>query len=274
MKQPFFSIIIPTLNEEKYLPNLLLALAKQHSPNFEVIVVDGHSQDKTIAVAKRFGTGFKHFQLLESPQTSLPYQRNFGAKHARGEWFIFIDADSVVMPYFIERISVFISNKSPQFFTTWSSSDSDVTSDALLTLLNNMLIEGSTMVRRPFSPGPLTIVKKSVFEYIGGYDEARSFGEDQDFSQRLWEKGIKLEILRETMYVLSLRRFRKQGTLKVLRIYMRGLLTVLFTKRVPRSIPGYLMGGHLYSAKRKKDETSLLRQLERRLKLLITELFD
>ena len=54
MKKPFFSIIIPTLNEEKYLPHLLADLAKQTFQDFEVIVIDGQSTDQTVPKTKLF----------------------------------------------------------------------------------------------------------------------------------------------------------------------------------------------------------------------------
>lgn len=54
MVAPRFSVIIPTLNEEKFLPNLLTSLSEQTEESFEVIVVDGKSKDKTVAVAESF----------------------------------------------------------------------------------------------------------------------------------------------------------------------------------------------------------------------------
>ena len=54
MGKPFFSIVIPALNEEKFLPKLLESLSHQHFCDFEVIVVDGRSKDKTVAVAETY----------------------------------------------------------------------------------------------------------------------------------------------------------------------------------------------------------------------------
>ena len=53
-QRPFFSIIIPSLNEEKYLPLLLEDLSQQTFKSFEVIIIDGKSEDKTIELAKTF----------------------------------------------------------------------------------------------------------------------------------------------------------------------------------------------------------------------------
>ena len=55
------SIVIPTLNEEKALPNLLGDLSRQTSDNFEIIVSDGNSDDKTLEIAKRYGEDKENF---------------------------------------------------------------------------------------------------------------------------------------------------------------------------------------------------------------------
>ena len=52
--QSFLSIVIPTLNEEKYLPNLLQCIKAQKLNDYEIIVSDGNSIDKTIKIAKKY----------------------------------------------------------------------------------------------------------------------------------------------------------------------------------------------------------------------------
>src|SRR3989344_8910763 len=108
-----FSIIIPTLNEEKFLPRLLESLARQTAKNFEVIVVDGKSKDKTVERAREFEKKLLHLTVIMSPKASLPLQRNLGAKHAAAPWLAFIDADSVLLPNFIERVSEVIETEHP-----------------------------------------------------------------------------------------------------------------------------------------------------------------
>src|SRR5258706_4031142 len=90
-----FSVVIPALNEEKFLPKLLASLAAQTVKDFEVVVVDGSSKDKTVTVARSFAKKLPKLQVVVSKVASLPLQRNLGAKKTTGEWLIFIDADSV-----------------------------------------------------------------------------------------------------------------------------------------------------------------------------------
>lgn len=271
---PKFSVIIPCLNEEKFLPHLLESLVHQSGTNFEVIVVDGSSKDRTVELARGYSEKLLNLEVLVSKKASAPLQRNLGAEAARGDWFVFIDADSIVLPYFIERIGEYIDEVKPAIFTTWFRPDSDVPGDAVFTLICNMFIEGSLIFQRPLAPGPLTIVDRTSYEQAGGYDNNLTFGEDYDFTQRVIRLGKFLSILRETLYVYSLRRIRNEGSLRVIQLYAKASLLVLLTRRNLKRVPGYIMGGHLYNKKKKPIEKSVLRRFEVGARKLIRELFD
>lgn len=273
MKRPLFSIIIPTLNEEKFLPRLLASLTAQTNKNFEVIIVDGSSKDKTVEEAKKFSSKFPSMSVLVSKQANLSLQRNMGARAAKGTWVLFLDSDNVMLPYAIDRCISYIHGYTDvKFFTTWFTPDSEISGDAVLVLIANLFVEAGKIIKRQIAPGPFAAVTRDVFIRSGGYDEARRYGEDQEFSMRLYEQGIPLEFLRETLYVYSLRRFRKQGTLKMMQFYAKNSLIAIVTKRAPNNIPSYIMGGHLYG-KKKQLKRSILKEYEGKLKVLIKELF-
>lgn len=270
--KPLFSVIIPALNEEKFLPNLLESLAQQSKKNFEVIVVDGKSKDKTVAVAKAFAKKLPKLKVLMSEKASLPLQRNLGAAEAVGEWFVFIDADSVLMPYFIERITRYTANSKPQAFTTWAQPDVDENTEALYTLFVNLYIEAAIQFKRPLTPGPLSAIRRDKFHSVGGYDESHEYNEDAEFGLRLAHFGVPVSILRESLYILSMRRVRHEGKKKVMQQYALSLLPVFF-KRPIKHMPGYIMGGQLYK-NRKQPKRSALAGYERKLKSLMKELFS
>lgn len=272
MRRPLFSVIIPTLNEEKFLPKLLASLSEQTQKNFEVIVVDGSSKDKTVRVATSYARKFPHLQVIVSKTASLPLQRNLGAKAARGEWFVFVDADSILMPYFVERVQRFIQERQPQFFTTWAQPDSHDVNDAIFTLFTNIYFEGSIKFKRQLAPGPLTLIQSDVFRSIGGYDETHAFHEDVELGLRLASKGIDLMILREALFIYSMRRIRREGKLKVMQQYVASIFPVLLFKHPFKYMPGYIMGGQLYGRK-KKINRSVLKVYERKLKQLLKEFF-
>ena len=74
-----FSVIIPTLNEEKYVGVLLNSLEKQEFKDFEVLVVDGNSKDSTCKVVRAYTKSVPNFRLIKSPKRGVAYQRNYGA---------------------------------------------------------------------------------------------------------------------------------------------------------------------------------------------------
>lgn len=243
------SLVIPALNEENFLPHLLTSLTKQTKQDFEVVVVDGSSKDRTVETARSFCSKLPKLNVIVSEKAGLPLQRNLGARATSGEWLVFIDADSVLLPYFIERIEWFIETQKPLIFTSWFRPDSDISGDALFTLIANSFVEGSIYFNRPIAPGPLAVIRRDVFESVGGYNEALTFGEDYDLTQRITERGIDLQILRETLYEFSLRRVRREGKLRFMLLYAKAALRVLLLKRNLKHVPSYVMGGHLYEAK-------------------------
>jgi glycosyltransferase involved in cell wall biosynthesis len=86
--KPYISVIIPTLNEEPRLERLLKSLQKQTFKDFEVIIVDGGSKDKTVDIANRFSAKvFVKEKCKEFPS------RNIGADIANGDVLLFLSAD-------------------------------------------------------------------------------------------------------------------------------------------------------------------------------------
>jgi len=94
---PPVSIVIPTLNEEKYLPLLLESLRQLDAP-LQIIVVDGASTDETSQVAKeykKYFTGDKTLQFVGLNKRGISMQKNIGATCATHELILFCDADSI-----------------------------------------------------------------------------------------------------------------------------------------------------------------------------------
>lgn len=272
MKPPF-SVIIPTLNEEKFVGNLLESLTQQRYNEFEVIVVDGGSKDKTVDVVRTYQNRLPSVRVLTSHERNTAVQRNLGAKNAACDWFLFVDADTVLQPYFFDRVSTYLSKHDCLFCTTWCSPDSEIRGDAMLTLFSNITVETSITLRRSIAPGPLTIVHRRAHESVNGYDKEYRNTEDVDYGRRLVEKGYPLHVIRESLYIWSLRRFRKEGTLKNLQRFAITALLVLFTKNPQKYISGYDFGGALYSL-RKTSRLSFIKKYQKRLEKILKMLME
>ncbi|HUD20082.1 MAG TPA: glycosyltransferase [Patescibacteria group bacterium] len=273
MLKPRFSVIIPTLNEEKFLPKLLTSLTQQTVKNFEVIVVDASPDNRTIAAAKRFEKSLP-ITIKQHEVKGVSRQRNSGAKLSKADWLIFIDADSILFPNFIERITRFIDKKHSRFFTTWLKADSEEPGDAIGGFLLNMGIEGSVLIERPWAPGPLTAVRRDVFESVGGYNENVTFAEDHELGVMIYRKGVAFDILREILYIYSFRRFRKEKSLKIFNRWLKSTLSIVFTHKGLKYMPGFIGGGSIYeqSPQEKKKGSVFFSRLGQRIDKVIREL--
>jgi glycosyltransferase involved in cell wall biosynthesis len=273
MNNPQFSVIIPTLNEEKFVGNLLESLAQQTLKDFEVVVVDGGSKDKTVEVVRKYQNLLPSVRILTSHEKNTAAQRNLGAKNAAFDWLLFVDADTILQPYFFDRVSRYLDKHECSFCTTWCSPDSEIRGDAILSLFSNITVETSITLKRPIAPGPLTIVSRRAHESVNGYDKEYRNTEDVDYGRRLVEKGYPLHIIRESLYVWSLRRFRKEGTLKNLQRFAITALLVLFTKKPQKYISGYDLGGALYSLK-KTSRLAFMKKYQQRLEKILKMLME
>lgn len=90
------SIIIPAYNSEKYLENCLKSVARQSYTNFEVIVVNDGSKDKTLDICLTFAENDSRFVIVNKKNEGVSKARNTGIEKAKGDWITFIDSDDTV----------------------------------------------------------------------------------------------------------------------------------------------------------------------------------
>jgi glycosyltransferase involved in cell wall biosynthesis len=246
-----FSIIIPTLNEEKLLPDLLQSLANQSDNDFEVIVVDGMSTDKTSKIVKIYQNKFKKIIFATTKTRNISFQRNYGSKIAQGSWLIFIDADAILVPDFIHQLEEYI-RKVPRasFITTWCKVKSRKLNDSFVAWFQNISLAIGEMVGIVNSPGSMTIIKKEIFTKNGLYNYQYKYAEDLELTLRIINSGYRLFILKKPLYYLSLRRYLKDGLFSIYTLYVKTLINAYLFHRIPEYSHLYQTGGHNYDAKK------------------------
>lgn len=97
------SAIVLTLNEEEFLPNCLESVSWAD----EVVVIDAGSTDKTLDIASQFNTN-----IVKAKWRGFPNQRNIAAKHAKGDWLLYVDADERVSRELRSEIEKILKDKS------------------------------------------------------------------------------------------------------------------------------------------------------------------
>lgn len=223
------SIIIPTLNEEKYLPQLLESIKKQSFRDYEIIVADANSKDRTREIAKEYGC-----KVVEG---GLPARgRNKGVDVATGDLFLFIDADVTLDANFLDIAlyelisrnlgiaSFLLDPKTRSLFLRF-----------IFAIYNRILLITERLI--PLG-GVVILVKREVHFRLGGFDEKITFGEDTEYIRR-GAKICKFGFIRGTKIGFSLRRFQKSGHLKTLFQYIIGGIYILFFGFPRKNILGY-----------------------------------
>lgn len=208
-----FSILIPALNEEKYIGRLLQSLVRQTHQDFEVIVVDGKSTDKTIEVANKFKSKLK-LQVISSPKRGASYQRNLAAQKASFPDLVFFDADTQPCPEFLEKLEQSISEQHFQVATAWLDPMSDKFVDKLIFWSYNLLYLETLKNISPAGTGVFIYVRKQAFNKIHGFDESLSVSEDYDLCKRLFKAGFKFYVFHDPTIPFSVRRLDKVGRWK------------------------------------------------------------
>ncbi len=238
----FFTIVIPALNEEKYLPKLLTDLEKQTFKDFEVIVVDGKSEDDTVEKVNKFKNKLS-LKLLISSKRNVSFQRNLGAKESNTNWIIFMDADNRLPKFFLEGVKYRISVENPDVFTTWMDVDKkDNPIEEVVTNTLNIGLELIKIAKYPGAMGSMIGIKKSGYKKIGGFDINTEFSEDWQFVKDAFSHGLTFKIFKDPKYYYSMRRFRRMGNIKAIQKYAEVNLKTILNIKVTQD-KDYPMGG-------------------------------
>ncbi len=250
MQQYFFSIVIPTLNEEHYISKLLTDLTSQKKKNFEVVVVDAMSTDKTKEKVMFFKRDFP-LKFVAGEKHNVAYSRNLGAENSSGKYLIFLDADARVKHSFSENLENDITKSSHLVFLPQLASEDDHLQHKMLFILMNAIIKSSYFIKRPLSTGGAIFIEKKLFQKIGGFNEELYISEDHNLIQKAYKLGFIPKLLANTPVVFSLRRVKKEGFFRVAYKYVFAAVYFLLFGDIKKKIFPYEMGGSAFEGTQK-----------------------
>jgi glycosyltransferase involved in cell wall biosynthesis len=208
-----FSIIIPTKNEEKMIEEAIRQFKALHKKH-EVIVYDGISTDNTVKLAKKHT---RKVFVQKEKKITIAKARNCGAKHAKGDIFLFLDADVRIpdINHFFERIEQVFQDKSVAAATMpiFIYPEEETRQDRFYHNLLNRVAYAEKGGR-----GECQIIRKAAFKKAGGYKEYLVAGEDFEMYSRLKKIG-RIAYLWDLLALESPRRFRKLGYIRLYILY-------------------------------------------------------
>jgi glycosyltransferase involved in cell wall biosynthesis len=221
------SIIIPTLNEEHYLPNLLTSIANQtYAGKLQVIVVDGNSSDRTCEVAQSFSDRIQVLSVLTS-EADIGRQRNVGAKQAKYRYLLFVDADVVLPLRVLEQLSRRVREGGPFVCGLMHTArDMDLADRAFMSFAY-LFVFLSWVAKSPATIGDFILTTRENHRKINGFFEGALLGEDIDYGLRSLKAGAKNLFYFSPQVVASDRRVRQLGRFQLLRLWSKGYRHVL-----------------------------------------------
>ena len=185
------SVIIPAYNAEETIGRCLESMTRQSFKNFEVIVVDDGSKDKTSEIVK----GFSKVRLLRQKNAGPAVARNNGAKAAKGEIIIFTDSDCVANSKWLEEmLKPFLYKNVAGVQGTYKSKQKEIIARLIQLEIEQRYVKMMKQKFIDFIGTYSAAYRKSVFVEMNGFDTSFPIasGEDTDFSFRVSRAGYKM----------------------------------------------------------------------------------
>ncbi len=253
MSTPEVSVVVPAYNVEKYIADALSSLERQSFSNFEVLVVDDGSSDRTPEIIKSFSDRDSRFKLLQKPNGGLSSARNYGIRHAKSEYIALLDGDDI---YGSEKLANHVTRlrSSPQIGIVYSASQA-ISDDGTPTFIR---LSGKPIKRDPLAAllcknfighGSNAIFRRCIVDEIGGFDETLRSCEDVDFWLRI-AATKKWHFYREPK-VYSFYRVRPSGLSFDVQEMKASQLRVIIAacKRCPELIDSLLPTAYAYMSR-------------------------
>ncbi len=228
-KETIISIIIPTLREGNYLERTLKNFDGFTLPH-EIIITDGGSTDGTLDIARRYTD--KIMVWNEPRRQTFGEAKNVGAALARGQYFVFIDADVIVpnpnhffaeMIAFFERKSELVASTVPLKVLADYARFGD---RFFMEPLNIWYILANNIFHFGNASGEFQMIRADAFARVKGYSEHLVMGEDTDMFIRLSKIGRTFSYTKLAVYH-SCRRPHKVGWLRIYGIWIKGGLSLV-----------------------------------------------
>jgi len=198
---PFVSLVIPTLNEEKYLEQTILSLLSNDYPlnKFEILIIDGLSKDNTVVIAQKLAKKFSNIKLMSNSKIYQSAALNMGIKESKGDFIIRADAHAIYDKNYIKStINLLQKNEYANVGPVQVSTGSTLVEKAIAKAMNSKIGMGNAKYR---------LDKREVFEVksvwlgawkketlikINGFNENLPISEDFDLNYRLRRLGGKI----------------------------------------------------------------------------------
>ena len=233
-----YSFIIPVYNRPDEVDELLDSLTKQSLRDFEVVVVEDGSSVSCKDVVDKY-VSLLNIHYYSKPNSGPGQTRNYGVERANGEYMLILDSDCILPETYLEEVEKELNRKEADAFggpDCAHESFSDVQKAinyAMTSFFTTGGIRGGKKKMDKFYPRSFNMgVRKDVYQALGGFSKMR-FGEDIDFSIRIFKEGYKCRLFPEAWVWhkrrTDLKKFFKQ-------VHNSGIARINLYKKYPESL--------------------------------------
>ena len=205
---PLVSAIVPAKDEEVNLPDCLTSVCRQTYPNLEILVVDDRSTDRTAEIARGFAARDPRVRLLSIEHlppgwTGKTHALDQAVAHTRGQWLLFLDADTVHAPESLSILMEYGRSEGASLVsllpelncqTFW---ESVVQPLAAITLMQSfpLHVVNNDRSSLAFANGQYILIKRSAYEAAGGHRAVRErFVEDIGIAEKVKALGLPIRV--------------------------------------------------------------------------------
>ena len=188
MKEPLISVLLCTYNDEKYIYKAVKSILDQTFEDFEFIIINDGSTDKTLDILKQFDD--KRLILIDKPNTGLTDSLNLGVSKAKSNWIARMDGDDISIKTRFEEQIKYIDDNVAVIGTQCKFIDEEGNQIATvsLPLTHNEILKKGTSFRTMFIH-PSVLINKELLLKSGGYDDYINSAEDLDLWLKLSHYG-------------------------------------------------------------------------------------
>ncbi len=225
-----YSVIIPVYNRPDELRELLHSLSLQNFKDFEVLIIEDGSTNRCNDVVEEYKEilDIDYYYKVNSGQG---YSRNFGFKHAKGDYFVVFDSDCLVPAHYFQAVSDYLREHEIDFWggPDRAHPDFTTTQKAINFSMTSILTTGGIRGRKKhlgnYHPRSFNMgISREAYEKSGGYRITR-MGEDIEFSIRLERLGFTSAYI-EHAYVYHKRRTTLSEFFKQLHFFGRARINI------------------------------------------------
>lgn len=203
VENTLISIIVPCRNEEKHIEkciNSVMAFSLPNGYNFEVLVIDGGSTDRTLSKLKLLSSQFPTFQIYNNPKIIQSSALNIGVLNSKGKYILRIDAHSIYPKNYLEKclLAMIESNADNVGGVIITQPGGDTYGASVVqALTTHPFGVGNSGFRTGMASGevdtvPYGFFKKSIFNKIGFFDERLVRAQDYEFNKRIIKSGGRI----------------------------------------------------------------------------------